>query len=226
MKIVKVQSSQSGIESAKEILYKNCDRKTVLFLSGGSTPRPLYETLVYEQKLHVGALAMVDDRYSLHEQYSNEFMIRESGLISFLESEKVPFYPILRYGLNRIQTASEYEKDVRFLFENYKRKVAILGVGPDGHTASISPCSNDLNHDIKQKLVIAVNDFPGEIKERITLTFKALSQMDYLIVLLFGKEKKKALEEMFKSGSIEEIPARFLAQNLSEKTVLITDQKV
>lgn len=228
MNIKRVKNSNEGIHLAKTILYDLCDKKTALFLSGGKTPKPLYEALAKEEKLTVGAVAMVDDRYSLHEQYSNEFMIRESGLIPFLEKENIPFYPILKYGLNRIQTAREYESDVKFLFEHFKKKIAILGIGRDGHTAGILPMYNRLVHYTphKNSLVSASEYSVGQIRERITLTFKALSEMDYLIVLVTGSEKKKALELMLKKGPIEQVPARFLVQVASKKTILITDQPV
>ncbi len=45
MQIVIARSIQNGIEIAKEELYKRVDNKTVLFLSGGKTPKPLYEVL-------------------------------------------------------------------------------------------------------------------------------------------------------------------------------------
>lgn len=216
MRKVIVRNSFDGIETAKKILYENCNSQTVLFLSGGNTPAPLYKKLTREQKLKVGAVAMVDDRYSLHEQYSNEFMIKESGLISFLEKENVPFYPIVRYGLNRVQTAREYKKDVEFLFEHFKKKIAILGIGLDGHIASIAPTLNDLNH-LSDQLVTDIRNFPAEIRERITLTLSAISKMDLILVLSFGKEKKEGIKTAIKT---------FLGPEMSKKTILITDQKI
>lgn len=228
MKVQKVGNETGGINLAEKILYEKCNKNTVLFLSGGKTPKPLYEMLAKENKLKVGAGALVDDRYSLHEQYSNEFMVRESGLVKFLEEKNTPFYSILRHGLNIKQTASEYNTDVKFLLENFERKIAILGVGTDGHTAGILPLYNKLVYYTPEEnsFVAAFKYSEGEFKERISLNFNALSEMDYLIVLVFGEGKKKALEEMFESGSIEQVPARFLVQKIPEKTILITDQKL
>lgn len=216
MKIKIVKDQGEGSKLAKQILYETCDKNTALFLSGGKTPRPLYKQLAKEKKLKVGAVAMVDDRYSLHEQYSNEFMIKDSGLIKFLESRNIAFYSILKFGLNRVQTAREYESDVRFLFEQYKKKIAILGIGSDGHIASITSTLNDLNH-LSDQLVIDIRNFPAEIRERITLTLSAISKMDLIIVLSFGIEKREGIKTAIKV---------FFNGEISRKTILITDQKI
>jgi 6-phosphogluconolactonase/glucosamine-6-phosphate isomerase/deaminase len=53
-----------------------------------------------------------------------------------------------------------------------------------------------------------------------------LSKLDQIIVLIFGKDKQKALKLMFQNGLIAQIPARFLREKgVAEKTILITDQK-
>lgn len=227
MKVINVRNLNDGIKTAKDMLYQNCGKDTVLFLSGGKTPKPLYEELAKEQKLKVGAVAMVDDRYSMHQQYSNEFMIRESGLISFLEKENIPFYPILKYGLNRMQTAREYNKDVEFLFGRYKKKIAILGIGSDGHIASLPAGEYQISNKqslrsgelIKyQILVTDIDNFPAEIRERITLTSSAISKMDLIIVLAFGTEKKEGIKIALKTF--------FSGKEISKKTLLITDQPV
>ena len=55
MQIVVVQNEEKGIEKAKEILEEKVDKKTVLFLSGGSTPKSLYSALAHEKIIHPAA---------------------------------------------------------------------------------------------------------------------------------------------------------------------------
>src|SRR5437764_676646 len=97
-----VSDIAEGIEKAKKFLYEQVDKKTVLFLSGGQSPSPLYETLAKEALIHPAAVAMIDERYGKagHEK-SNEKMIRETGLVSYLGDQKIPFHPILQEGKNR-----------------------------------------------------------------------------------------------------------------------------
>ena len=126
-----------GLDAAKKVLYKNVDDRTVLFLSGGSTPKFLYQTLAKEKKLKVGAVAMVDERFgSPFHQNSNEKMINDTGFLSYIESENISFYGILKDRLLE-ETAKDYDKVVQTLFKKFQKRVAILGIGEDGHTASL-----------------------------------------------------------------------------------------
>jgi len=71
------------------------------------------------------------------------------------------------------------------------------------------------------------DDSLGPFKQRITMTFLALSMLDQIIVLAFGKEKKKALKKMLEEGLVGELPARFLTRDdIAQKTIVITDQKI
>ncbi len=211
-----------GINIAKRTLYKICDVGTVLFLSGGSTPKPLYKSLAEEVELRIGAAAMIDDRYSFHQEYSNEPMIKESGFEDFLANQNIPFYKILEFGVGKGETTKKYNETVSFLLNHFTKSVGIMGIGEDGHTAGILPGIMQ-NSEFVQEF-----HFPdSQIKDRITLTFKALSMFDLLVVLVFGDEKKNALDLMFSEGSEEEVPARFYnRKELDSKVLLITDQKL
>ena len=215
MDIRVVENLEGGIDTALKILIDAIDEQTVLFLSGGKTPKSLYEKLAQEQKLKVGGVAMVDDRYSFHQQYSNEIMIRESGLLDFLESKNVAFYPILKFGLSREKTAEEYDETVRFLLTHFPKSVAILGIGEDGHTAGIPAATEE--KAMEGKMVSEFDTFSDDPKERVTLTYQALSMMDLLLVLVFGESKRSV---------VENLPAFYRKEDISKKTILITDQKI
>ena len=228
IKILRVKNPQEGFVICKKLLYETVSKNTVLFLSGGSTPKTLYQILAKEKKLHAGAVAMVDERFGgkLHEN-SNEKMIQDAGLIRYLEASKTRFYPILE-NKNFEQTTKDYDETVRYLFNYFPKSVGILGVGVDGHTAGIpARIQNSKFKTQNSELVTNFNNFPGEHKERITLTFLGLSRLDEIIVLVFGKDKKKALQLMFEDGSIGEIPSRFLTQKeIMRKVTLIIDQAI
>lgn len=220
MKIRVVKDSKAGVTYLKKLLYSLVDSKTALFLSGGKTPKDAYSQLVLEQKINPGAVAMVDEREGkpMHEN-SNEKMISETGFLSYLEKNEIPFYSILRFG-------TAYNEQVKYLLEHFSKKAAIMGIGEDGHTASLPAGVKSKKLKVKS-YVINIDNFPIEPKERTTLTFRALSEMDLLIILAFGKNKKEALRKMFKKGSIDEIPARFYTRkDIVKKTILITDQKI
>ena len=228
MKIVKVNNPKEGFEICKTLIYQHLTQSSVLFLSGGSTPKTLYQLLAKEKKLKAGAVAMVDERYG--EKFyidSNELMIKNTQLLSALDELNIKFYPILQNkGLE--DTAKDYDETVRYLFNHFQKSMAILGVGTDGHTAgipAIEKISDAILND-KTSLVSFYNANKTVYKKRITLSFAALRQFDKIIVLAFGKEKQIALKRMFEEGFVTKVPARFLMKELSKVTVLITDQSV
>jgi 6-phosphogluconolactonase/glucosamine-6-phosphate isomerase/deaminase len=229
MTIIKVKNPQEGIEVCKNLLYEKVFRNSALFLSGGSTPKTLYEILAKEKKLKAGAVSLIDERFGkkLHEN-SNEKMIADTGLVKYLDENKIRFYPILQ-GKSMEEIARDYDEAVRYLFNYFPKSVGILGVGVDGHTAGI-PAIKKISQKIlddKSSLVSFYDDEESFYKQRITLTFLALSKLDEIIVLVFGKDKKKALKLMFKEGSTAQIPARFLnSKEISDRVTLITDQKI
>jgi 6-phosphogluconolactonase/glucosamine-6-phosphate isomerase/deaminase len=229
MKIIKVKNPQEGVEACKRLLYEKVSKNTALFLSGGSTPKTLYEILAKEKKLKVGAVALVDERFGekLHEN-SNEKMIQRTGLIEYLKQVNVRFYPIME-DKNMQDSTRDYDEAMRFVFNYFPKSIGILGVGVDGHTAGLPAGTKNLKLKTEKETALVTNydDFPAAQKERITLTFLGLSKLDEIIVLVFGKDKKKALRQMFKLDSIAEIPSRFLMQpEIAERVILITDQTI
>ena len=228
-----VKDAVSGQDLATEILHTIVDTKTALYLSGGSTPKALYQKLAQEEKLIAGAIGQVDERYGkpLHDN-SNQKMIDDTGLLRYLQLRNIRFYPLLQYDLSREEIADVYDQTVRSLHATFKRSVAILGIGADGHTAGIVGNRQNFKNslfevDRKHLLVSEFNDEKGYFKERVTMTFLGLSMLDLLILLVFGDDKKDALEKMFEDGNETEIPARFYKRpEIAKKTIIITDQVI
>ncbi|HLD01613.1 MAG TPA: 6-phosphogluconolactonase [Patescibacteria group bacterium] len=142
-------SEQQGMDLVKDILYAVADKKTALFLSGGRTPKELYSVLAKEELLDVGCVGMIDERYGekFHSN-SNETMLRDAGLLRYLQMRDIPFYPILQRKIHtdsglsqndkiRENTALQYDDQLRSLFAVYQKSIGILGIGLDGHTAGL-----------------------------------------------------------------------------------------
>lgn len=231
--IVPVPDQATGLRVAKDILYELVDKRTALFLSGGKTPKSLLTRLTQEKKLHPGIVGQVDERFGkpFHET-SNELMFQETGFLDYLRETSVKFAPMLQKNSSRDHLAEEYDQLLRSLFTVYSRSVATLGIGEDGHIAGMAPNRPGFTNPLfmslsSQQLIAAFDDSEGPFKERITMTFLGLSMMDYVIPIVFGEDKKEALEKLFENGKEEEIPARFLKRSeIAKKTIIITDQQV
>jgi len=72
-----------------------------------------------------------------HEK-SNETMIRETGFFRYLQMRDIPFLS----DFTREKTRSNcpvYDQQVRSLHATFQKSIALLGIGLDGHTASLAP---------------------------------------------------------------------------------------
>jgi 6-phosphogluconolactonase/glucosamine-6-phosphate isomerase/deaminase len=229
--IAEVDNEEQGLSFANDLLLQVVDDTSLLLLSGGRTPLALYAMIAEEKKLHPGAVGMVDERYGpkWHEN-SNEIKLRETGTLDYYQYTGIPVYLVLQQGLSRQETATAYDERLRELFSSFEKKIGILGIGVDGHTAGI-PVRNAKfklqNAKLySEHLVADYKDSSGIYGERVTMTFTALAQLDLLMVLVFGADKKPALDLVFTEGSEEEIPGRFYTRpEIAKKTLFITDQK-
>ncbi len=225
--IINVADQAQGIELAFKILCERVDKKTALFLSGGSTPKDLYEKIAQKKRIIPGAIAQIDERFGQpYHTNSNQLMIKNTGLEKYANMSGVPAYWILD-DRSRVETAKVYDTLVRKLFGIFTKNIGIFGIGEDGHTAGIpSRKISSFKYDTN-KLVTDYDDKSGGYGERVTMTFAALEKLDLLIILVFGNSKRQALLQMFEDGSEIEIPARFYTRaDIAKKTLLITDQTI
>lgn len=203
--IIKAQDKIDISKKALNLVKKVADQETLLLLSGGSSPDLLYNLLAEDKTLKVGAVALIDERYGeyMHDK-SNEKMISDSGLVSYLNNEGVPFYGILS-NLSLKETAEQYDIKLRELLNKFPKKLAIMGIGADSHTAGIKP---GLKYD-HTKIVTDFEDKEGPFGKRVTMTFEGLARIDQFILLVFGDNKKEALQNIFKKDSQQDFPAAF-----------------
>ena len=126
IRICVVENQKEGIELAKSLLNAVVDTRTVLYLSGGKTPKDFYRKLAKEEKIIPGAVGLVDERFGekFHPK-CNEFMIKQTGLSRYLEIRDIPFYPILTNNKSREEAAEEYDNLYRSLNTIFQRSIGI-----------------------------------------------------------------------------------------------------
>src|SRR5581483_604424 len=228
--IARVNSLEQGTNLVANLLYKLSNNSSLIFLSGGKTPHKLYKKLAKEKRLKALSVALVDERFGTKFHInSNESVIIDSGLIKYFEQKNISFFPILNKSKNLKITADNYEKLIeKILKQKCSLKIAIFGIGADGHTAVIIPSGNNFNNPIfttgKNRFVYYFTNNKGIHRKRISITFKSIKQMDYNLIMAFGKDKQTAIAKMFKKGTKSKIPARiFLSPKIARKTLLVTD---
>ena len=182
-----------------------------LGLSGGSTPKFFYELFAKKYKDYSNIyLWTIDERHvDINNEKSNQRMIN-----SIFNSS----------NLNIIEYS--YEEDPGHSAKSYTTKVfskidkfnaAILGVGEDGHIASLFPDTTALNADEKGFVQNEVNILT---RWRVTSTFELLKNVEHVYLLVTGDNKKEIIEKI---GKENDLPVNELIR-LRKKTVLLTDQ--
>jgi 6-phosphogluconolactonase len=169
-------------------------------LAGGDTPRPLYELMASQpwrdQAPWAGTHIFWGDerRVPASDPESNYHMAREA----LLDHVPVPAEQIHRMeggGLSG-RAAREYE-DKLWRYFKFERgewprfDLALLGMGADGHTASIFPGTRAIGD---RSSMVLVYDVPRLGVERITLTPPVFNNARHILFLVTGEEKAAALE--------------------------------
>lgn len=183
-----------------------------LVVSGGSTPKPLFNHLSQKkidwQKVTV---SLADERWvETSDPASNEYLARSL----LLQNEAADATLI---GLKN-EASSPYEGE-RQCSEHIKAigapvDMVILGMGDDGHTASLFPHAERLPEAVdmgSQRKCIAITP-PEAPLERMTLTLSALLDSREIIVHITGQDKREVLDKAMAEGPAEDMPIRYILQ--------------
>ncbi len=191
-------------------------------LSGGSTPATIYRGLS-EESHHKAldwskVLLFWSDERSVPptSSESNYHMAMESGLTKL----PIPKNNIFRMHAeeNIVANAEAYEKLIRERLSGGIFDMVMLGMGPDGHTASLFPQTHALN--AKGRLVVA-NWVPQQNTWRMTLTFDCINQASSIVIYVLGKSKAKMLNDIF--SQVGDLPAQHLGTS-THKALWILDE--
>lgn len=167
-----------------------------LALSGGSTPRGLHALLAsrFREDIPWAAVHVFwgDERYvPPNDSRSNYGMARET-LLDHVPCPAANIHPMPTHFPTLDAAARDYEATLRSHFSTAwpRFDLMFLGLGPDGHTASLFPGS--LTVDERTRWVLPVPDPPAP-PMRLTVTLPVLSQSAHTYFLVSGSDKAQAL---------------------------------
>ncbi len=182
-------------------------------LAGGSTPRGAYELLGTDEfKGRVDwsgvHLFFGDERMVPPDSPESNFRMVSDALIS-----RVPLPPANVHRINGETTPEEstesYEAELKRFFgrTDWPRfDLVLLGMGDDGHTASLFPGSDVLNETTKW---VVATRHPESQQLRITLTPPVFNHASGVTFLVTGEKKAAPLERVLHGDAAnEELPAR------------------
>jgi 6-phosphogluconolactonase len=177
-------------------------------LSGGSTPRRAYELAAQtDADLSAATLWLGDERVvPPDDERSNLRLTRESWYDRLPEERRPRLMPI-DTSLGHDGAAAAYESLLRVTLGNHPRlDFALLGLGPDGHTASLFPGKPALQEN--QRLAVGVPEAGMEPQvPRVTLTLPLLNSAREVVFLVAGADKAAAVRRAFGTPPDETAPA-------------------
>lgn len=171
-------------------------------LSGGSTPRKLYTLLAQPpylfaidwRRVHI---FFADERFVPHDHPDSTLRLARETLLNHVPIPPENIFPMPTEGVTPEAGAARYaETLVAFFAAPLPRfDLILLGMGPDGHTASLFPGRPDL-----PGAVAAIHDSPKPPPVRLTLTLEAINQAAEIQFLVTGADKAGTLRAIFKGG--------------------------
>jgi 6-phosphogluconolactonase len=182
-------------------------------LSGGSTPRSLYSLLAKEYADFSWSQTFLffgDERHVPPDHHDSNYRMVNEALLSKVTIPAENVYRVRAELPDASAAASDYEDKLRGFFklqpgEFPRFDLILLGLGPDGHTASLFPDSEGLKE--QSRLVIAnwVEKFKTH---RITFTFPVLNHATDVMFLASGANKADMVRQILEGTNTPPFPAQ------------------
>jgi len=200
----------NSIETNIRISLKE-NNEALILLSGGSTPLSLYKKFKEIKKIDWSKIkfGLVDERWVNNSSKDSNFYNISEALGGQI-TEKSTFTPLVYDEFNEKKNISQAKKaNIEFLG---KKTIVILGMGTDGHTASLFPDNSKTEIAISQLTPnILDNIAPVSPKNRITHNLKSIFNSKKVILYIKGQEKK----DVFEKSKIDLLPISYVINTLS-----------
>ncbi len=183
-------------------LAQASDRAFAVSLSGGSTPRRLYERLAAPEIASRFPWSRVhwfwgDERFVPHDHPDSNFRMAREAFLSRVPVPPENIHAVPTEGLSPQDAAAAYETTLKSFYGGRTLAadrplfgVTLLGLGDDGHTASLFPGQPALQ-ETKRWAVAVIG---AKAEARITLTYPALDSSRDLAFVVTGSDKRPAVE--------------------------------
>jgi 6-phosphogluconolactonase len=188
-------------------------------LAGGSTPKTLYGLLASNPLLQAKVawskiqFFFGDERHVPPDNAESNFRMANEAMLSKAPIDPKQLHRIKGEKRNAAEAAAEYEGDLRASFKLAADQLprfdlVLLGMGPEGHTASLFPGTKAL----KEERRLVVSNWVGKLyTDRITLTPPILNNAARVIFMVHGGEKAPALKAVLEGPyEPDQLPAQII----------------
>jgi 6-phosphogluconolactonase len=196
-------------------------------LSGGSTPRPLFELLAtneFASRLDWANIHVFwgDERAVPPDHADSNYRMTREALLDHVDLPETNIHRI-RGEIDPVQAAAEYEQVLRVFFDQAAKlprfDLLLLGMGSDGHTASLFPGTDALREKTRW---VRANYVPKLDAWRITLTLPAINAAAQVWFLVAGQSKAETLQAVLHGPRQPQIyPAQLVQPDEGELAWLV-----
>lgn len=209
-----LDDADAASEAAAARIAEAVDAGGHIGLSGGSGPRPTYERVGILRPDWAGVeLWWIDERCVPPADGNSNYRIIRESLLDGLARPPAVVHRI-RGELPPDEAAAEYDAAL----QGITLTLAVMGVGPDGHTASLFPNSPAL--DESERRAVAVEAGMEPLVPRVTMTRPALGAAATMLYLVTGESKAEAARQAFGSPPSPDTPASLVR---GRHTVVLLD---
>jgi 6-phosphogluconolactonase len=212
-----VADAEAAARRAAEELVSAARDGLHIALSGGSTPRRCYElAATAEPDWSLASLWWSDERAVPPDDPRSNYLLAAEALLTRLERGPAAVRRI-RGELGAGSAAAELDEAL----QGVELGLALLGLGSDGHTASLFPGKSIVSE--RERLAVATEPGLEPWVERVTMTVPALCATRRVVFLVVGTDKAEAARKAFCDPPAATTPAS-LVRSIAGSTVAILDE--
>jgi len=206
------------VRLAREALQRK--GKFTVALSGGSTPRTLYSILAERTQKTTGPeipwaqihLFFGDERHVPPDHADSNYRMANEAMISKVPIPAANVHRIHTENKDAAAAAADYDRTLAEVFSLSSNglprfDLVFLGIGPDGHSASLFPDTTGVQELSKR---VVANWVPKFNSFRVTLTRPVLNNAAQVMLLICGADKAPALVEVMGSGDPNTYPVKYV----------------
>jgi 6-phosphogluconolactonase len=186
--------------------------KASIAVSGGSTPKNFFKQLSTKDiDWQNVTITLADERWVNETSDASNTALVKANLCQNLAA-KATFFELKRAGDLSEQTLAELNEQAKTACLPFD--VLILGMGEDGHTASLFPCSDEINQALSEENNVLMKVVPKTAPhQRITFTLLALLKSENIFLHICSEAKRKVYQQAIDGADIKTMPIRAFLHN-------------
>ena len=173
-------------------------------LPGGSTPKRLFQLLAdpnarFRDRVPWPSIRFfwTDERHVPPDHWESNYRMANEVMLKHVPVSSVNVHRVMSENPNAAEAAEDYERTIPQFVPGNELDLIMLGIGADGHTASIFPDSEVLD---ETKRLVAAPWIEKLMSYRITMTLPLINNAAAVVFLVSGSEKAEIVSEILKES--------------------------